>query len=203
VDKRSAGIGAMKKALKSFSILGFIAFAILIALGLMHKSENQTPSSSSDTSLRTEEKVVSTSASPQSPTQTAHQNSSEDFKRLSAQVLKDLPTNSDLRKLSAAEVHHTPAIILQASSRLADVAEVLDTRLKQSEKNSAERAKVIQDGLVFYKECLDGEERPDSIRALCYSHYRELRKLSGKPETQAEARNVPERVRSLVDLLKS
>jgi hypothetical protein len=121
--------------------------------------------------------------------------------KLEARALRDLPTKRALQRLSAEEVHHTPALLMRAAAELGDVAEAFQRKLKQTEGDSTSQTQVLQEGIVFYRECLNSRSRPDSIRALCYTHYREFREKSGDPERQDEADAIPVNVRSLADFL--
>jgi hypothetical protein len=192
----------MKKLKSSFLIAGLLTIALVTLL----KSGKQIPLDAT-TSSPPGEQIPSASPAalaispPDSMAQEDEDTLSNSFEMLATRTLKNLPSNNDLRKLTAEEAHHTPAILMQAAGELGDVAEALDTRLKAAASDPAEKAEAIQDGIAFYQECMNGPERPSSIRALCYSHYRELREMSGKPESQVEAQNVPANVRSLVDFL--
>ncbi|MFL5812841.1 MAG: hypothetical protein ACJ763_04640 [Bdellovibrionia bacterium] len=192
----------MKFLKASLLIVGLLA----LGLGALLKDEKK-PSSDESIHLPSSSQMANPSPAARaispgnSMAEDDEETLSNSFAMLATRTLKNLPTNADLRKLTAEEVHHTPALLMQAAGELGDVAEALETRLKQAENNPTEKAEAIQDGITFYQECMNGPERPSSVRALCYSHYRELRELSGKPETQAEAQNVPANVRSLVDFL--
>lgn len=192
----------MKTIKTSLLMIGLAA----LALGYVLKAEKKTSDTDLNVSAPPSQSANLSPAAlaispPDSMTEEDEEALSNSFEMLATRALKNLPTNKDLRKLTAEEAHHTPAILMQAAGELGDVAEALDTRLKAAANDPTEKAKAIQDGIAFYQECMNGAERPSSVRALCYSHYRELREMSGKPETQAEAQTVPASVRSLVDFL--
>jgi hypothetical protein len=192
----------MKFLKASLLVVALLAFGLGALLKDRKKSSSDDSIHSLSSSQVTNPSPAALAISPSdSMTEEDEKALSDSFEMLATRTLKNLPTNQDLRKLTAEEVHHTPAILMQAAGELGDVAEALDARLRAAESNPTEKTKAIQDGITFYQECMIGPERPSSVRALCYSHYRELREQSGKPETPAEAQNVPANVRSLVDFL--
>lgn len=185
----------MNSAQKLFIATGIVAVTLGSTWYLCHRTElaksiNHPMSESS-------------ASAPQNPQGNASKGrvSTESFEILAEQSLQNLPKKADLRKLTAEEAHHTPALLMKAAGELGDVAEALQAKLKQSEGNAAETEKTLQEGVSFYQKCLSQNESPESVRALCYSHYRELREKLGQPESQEEARTVPLSVRSLADFL--
>jgi hypothetical protein len=190
-----------KTRISVFAILLFVA-AIAWSLAQRNEAEPQ-PADSTQSSQAQGESVPAPSAQ-QAGTQAQAQTSmpqEEDFEKVAARALDAIPTKDKLRSLSAEEVHHTPAVMIEAASELGEVAEALEANMKQAENNPSELAKVISAGIAFYSDCASGEERPESIRALCYSHYRELREKAGDAETAEEAANVPEQVKVLANFL--
>lgn len=85
------------------------------------------------------------------------------FLELAENVFQRLPTEEDLQKLSSDEVHFTPQKILEAGVELGRIAELLE-----------QSPGLASEALLFYKKCTLENRFPVSIRALCYSHWRDL-----------------------------
>lgn len=165
---------------------------------LNHRS-NEVKTTSGTGALPLSAGSPSFSQSQTTPSQ--QQNVNEPFVTLAEETLQKLPKKADLQKLTPEEAHHTPALLMQAAGELGDVAEALQAQLKQAEGNSTATEHALQEGVTFYQKCLGQNDSPESVRALCYSHYRELREKQGHPETQEEAKTIPLSVRSLADFL--
>ncbi len=191
---------------KKSLIFGTLALALVAAWIFLQSP--QTPSTT-EVALPKEtaasaNAVVSTKTNHSSSSQIKKdEGSNESFEALTKRVLESIPTKAALRQLSPEETHHTPALIMEAADKLGDVAEALDFKLKHAEGNSSAKEKALQEGIYFYHQCLDKKESPDSIRALCYTHYRELREKSGAPETPEEAQSIPSKIRSLADFVSN
>jgi hypothetical protein len=183
--------------------LCLIALSLALILGFAWKLESQEetdPAASTSNVLRPspsdqQRQDLSSKSRQVTPQQAG------DFTELASHTLRNLPSKDALHHLNENDAHQTPSILLQAAMEIGEIVEVLEARLQQTETDPNAHAKVIEQGLSFYRECALNSEKPTSVRALCYSHFRELRERSGHPETSSEADAVPGDVRSLVDLL--
>ena len=104
------------------------------------------------------------------------------FDETAREIMDRLPTLSDLRSLSDAEVHDTPKPIIQAGLQLGRIAELLQA-------NPRLGLRAVQ----FYSKCASDENFPSSVRALCFSH---LKNLDGDTAAQAA---VPAEIRELAE----
>jgi hypothetical protein len=92
-----------------------------------------------------------------------------EFHELAETTLEHLPKVSDLRKLSAEEVHHTPQIVTQASLQIGKIAQAIH-----------DHPELAEDGASFYRQCATQSDGATSIRALCFAQFRNLETHLGK-----------------------
>jgi hypothetical protein len=92
----------------------------------------------------------------------------EEFRKLSKKVLMTLPKTGALQKLSAEEVHHTPALIREAGQNLGQVAQALH-----------DNPALAGEAASFYKACFLKTDLPVQVRALCLADHRNLRVRGG------------------------
>lgn len=74
------------------------------------------------------------------------------------QVMEKLPTNDQIRDLSAEEVHHTPQAIKQGGV-------LIGTLLSRAQQEPERR----KDSLKFLLQCAENDELASSVRALCWN----------------------------------
>lgn len=104
------------------------------------------------------------------------------FKETANQVLQELPTLEELRKLPHEEVHQTPGRIIQAGVELGKIAEMLEAH-----------PELGPEAVQFYDKCSSHNEYPSSVRALCFSHLKTI-----DPKLAADSQ-VPDAIRDLAD----
>lgn len=88
----------------------------------------------------------------------------QSFRDLTASAQEKLPTLQDFKKLTAAEVHHTPALLREAGLVLSQIAQALH----DNENLAVEAA-------MFYESCYARTDLPTSIRGLCLADHRNIR----------------------------
>lgn len=199
----------MKSATKTLLIVS--AGAALIAIVLYFKQEqpqsqfenpstSQQPESSSNAQTQTEPHAPqpqrpSQQQQPQQPQPEQPQpplpSASSEFKQLAEKTLASLPTNEDLQRLKAEELHSTPAPIVAAARSLSQVTKLLHAH-----------PELAPEGLKFYRECAERASAPDSVRALCFANLRNLSQAAGQPDA-FRAAEYPERIRRLGDQIPS
>lgn len=108
-----------------------------------------------------------------------------DFRELARTTLSALPTRAQLQKLSDAEVHRTPVMLLRAGQSLGKVAEAI-----------AADPELTPQGLKFYSDCALDEKVSGSVRALCYGNWKKLSRDGKNPPA------VPADIRALADKLE-
>ena len=96
-----------------------------------------------------------------------------------------LPTIADIRKLPAAEVHHTPGLIMQAGRELGLIKEILK-----------EHESFYLDASIFYEKCAKSTDRPKSIKALCLTNLIEIK------QKNKEALNLDAYPKDLIEMSK-
>ena len=106
------------------------------------------------------------------------------------ETLRELPTKNQLQNLSAEEAHHTPRIVIEAGTKLGQVAEWLETH--------PETRKEARD---FYARCAAQSGGIDSIRALCYYHFVKLTRELGLSDDGEIIAQVPQSIRELSEFL--
>jgi hypothetical protein len=152
----------------------FLALAILIVLGagvlLLHTRQAPLVTEAETAAVEAPEPApmpapVSDTAAPAAPVKHL---STEEFRALGAAVMQALPTKADLRKLSDAEAHETPAPIITAGIELGKIAQAV-----------ADDPALEAEAITLYRECAVSPQHPDSVRALCYSDYKRLAKKTG------------------------
>ena len=89
-----------------------------------------------------------------------HFSTPEEFHVFAKSTLQKLPHLADFKKLKAEDVHETPFLIRQAGVDLGSIAAAV-----------SEDIRLAPEAFHFYEECAANADLPDSIRALCYSHY--------------------------------
>lgn len=94
--------------------------------------------------------------------------SREEFRELAKYVTNSIPSKSELKKLSAEEVHATPEKIMEAGVRLGLIAQAIENE-----------PALQKDGLEFYQSCAAASKNPNSVRALCYANYLNFAKKLG------------------------
>lgn len=72
--------------------------------------------------------------------------------------METLPTKSDLQKLSDAEVHTVPTVVVHAAEDLAAYAEAV-----------RQAPNLRREALVFFKGCAEKDAVVDSLRAYCFA----------------------------------
>lgn len=88
----------------------------------------------------------------------------QSFRDLTASAQEKLPTLTEIRKLKAEDVHHTPELLREAGLILSQVAQALH----DNENLASEAAS-------FYEGCYSREDLPTSIRGLCLADHRNIR----------------------------
>lgn len=88
----------------------------------------------------------------------------QSFRDLTAAAQEKLPTLNDFKKLSAAEVHHTPALLRDAGLVLSQIAQALH-----------DNENLAADAAQFYESCYARTDLPTSIRGLCLADHRNIR----------------------------
>ncbi len=108
----------------------------------------------------------------------------EDFK-------SSAPTQADLQKLTAQQVHYTPEVIFKSALRLGDIAQAI-----------ADHKDLAAAGLKFYRECAENSASPNSLRASCYVRHEKLIESSGLIEPSlSKDSQVSDHVKSLAQKL--
>jgi hypothetical protein len=127
---------------------------------------------------------ISMSAGQSEPVQQSEQQGSiatqREFNELSEKVLRELPTISELSKLSNEEVHQTPRRILEAGLEIGKVVEMLEAN-----------PELTPQATQFYEKCSYNSNYPTSVRALCFSHLRTL------DPSQANDSRIPAHIREI------
>lgn len=112
----------------------------------------------------------------------------EQFRVLSQEVTKSLPTKSDLAKMPSGEVHLTPGPVLDAGEKLGQIATAVSNN-----------PSLGNEAMAFYLDCANASLYPDSVRALCLSNYRMLGK---KQNISTNDGTVPLEVKKLAEKLQ-
>lgn len=86
------------------------------------------------------------------------------------------------------EGHHAPSLLIKAGMMLGDVSQVINQHKDSSE--------FLEEGAHFYEDCATRTEFPESVRTLCYVHFKEINLSSGVPRKVSEV-DVGSRVREL------
>jgi hypothetical protein len=140
------------------------------------------------------EQVPSTSANPTTESMALNQYkqnkfmSEPEFRALTENTLKKIPTISDLRQLHGEAVHEVPQAVLSAGMALGQVAEVLE-----------DNPKLASIGFHFYESCVRNTNFPPSVRALCYANYSNL---GPKLEERIDTNIAPKEIRELSEKIK-
>ncbi len=92
----------------------------------------------------------------------------DQFENLLKETEAKLPTVSDIRKLPAEALHHTPLAIIKAGRELGLLKEVI---------NAHEDYEL--EAMEFYKKCAEKEDSPTPVRALCLTNLIEINKKRG------------------------
>jgi hypothetical protein len=112
----------------------------------------------------------------------------EQFKKLTNRIYDTMPTVKDLRNTTAEEAHHTPPVLVKAAEGLGEVAQAL-----------SDNPSLVHEAASFYKNCSYNAEFPKSVRAVCYSDFKNLN--SEVVGEQSDSAQIPEDVRSLAEKL--
>ena len=90
------------------------------------------------------------------------------FQKLIDEVKADLPKQSALRQLNSEQTHYVPEVIQKAALRIGDIAQAI-----------ADNKRLTAEGFIFYQDCAENSELPESIRATCVVNHETLLKSSG------------------------
>lgn len=127
------------------------------------------------------ETVALTSGPAATPSEVMSQDA---FRALSEETLRALPTKEYLLSTKTADPFTAPAAVVKAGIAMHLFVEAVH-----------QQPTLEEDALHLLKNCAAGGQYPDSVRALCVSYYRRLKKGSF-PETFA-----PPFIRALADKL--
>jgi hypothetical protein len=151
-----------------FIYLGLAAlFLVGIAALLLHTRQAPLPLAESD-------EVRAQAAAPKAPEPPKPQISVEQFRALGAEVTKELVTKEKVMQLRAANPESALRAVVDSGTQM---RRVLDT--VKAEPTLAEEA------ILLFKDCSISPQYPDSVRALCFSHYRSLSKQIGRGYRQS------------------
>lgn len=115
----------------------------------------------------------------------------QSFRDLTDSTLEKLPTLREFKKLTAAQVHHTPAILREAGLALSQIAQAL-----HDNENLAEEA------ANFYETCYSRSDLPASIRGLCLADHRDIRiKWGDRAEWTSHEASQPAEVLRLAEAI--
>lgn len=109
----------------------------------------------------------------------------EEFQNLVKETERKLPKSSDIKKLPAGALHHTPVPVLQAGKDLGLLKEVLKVH------ESYDRV-----AAPFYERCAKNADVPTPVRALCLTNLIQVKKK------YSEKINIAEYPNELVELSK-
>jgi hypothetical protein len=165
----------MKKFFSSenpYRDLIYISTAVIFILGIvLYKSSLPQNADLADVEVSESEdsNKVSTSTEPTSDDSEKNMNEKnqmnlQTFRDLTASAQEKLPTRAQIKKLSAADVHHTPDLIREAGLILSQIAQALH----DNENLASEAAS-------FYESCYSRVDLPTSIRGLCMANHRNIR----------------------------
>jgi hypothetical protein len=85
------------------------------------------------------------------------------FQKLIEGVERNLPTQMDLQKMSPEEAHGPPLLIQKAALQIGEIAQAI-----------SENHELVPQGLQFYQNCAENANRPNSIRAACFTNHEDL-----------------------------
>jgi hypothetical protein len=163
----------MKKFFSSenpYRDLIYISTAVIFILGIvLYKSSLSVNGSAeveisegADSSVVTKTSEVANESPEKAPEK--NQMNLQSFRDLTVSAQEKLPTLSQIRKLPAEDVHHTPELLRAAGLILSQVAQALH----DNENLASEAAS-------FYEVCYSREDLPSSIRGLCLADHRNIR----------------------------
>ena len=110
---------------------------------------------------------------------------SDRFSALTQRTLKSLVTQQDLRKLSEAELHTTPRVLLMSGLALGKIAEAI-----------AQDPSLVPQAIEFYTDCAVSGDIAQTVRALCLARYQHH---SGKSVPAVASSRIPESVIQLAE----
>ena len=148
-------------------------------------AQAETNSVSPTTETRTESTSNNTT---QSKEDRKTELSRDEFLNLSERVWEHVPNKADLQKLTEKDVHNTPDVLLQAGLELGSIAQAVK-----------ENPHLVPEAISFYERCSADQAKPDTIRALCFAHYRKLgeRQNLRLDIVSPEIKNLSDKVMSL------
>ncbi len=112
----------------------------------------------------------------------------QEFIQFTEKVYQSLPFISDFQRLSESEVHHTPALMIEAGEKLGEIAQALEDHPEWAES-----------AIPFYTDCARNDQFPNPVRALCYYHLNQIKNQNSSAFIDA---SVPVEVRSLAEKLE-
>lgn len=150
------------------------------------ETEGLEPLSPDGSEAVVQDVVVTQQSAPVPPAALAGKKLSvEEFRSLGMEVMKELPTKRAIQNEKATSNEASPLPVIDASKAL----EKISNAVKAEPSLEAE-------AVPLYRECASSSTFADSVRALCYSHYRALSQRLGKPLTD---KGVPRFIRNMAD----
>lgn len=181
-------------------ILLAVAIGILVGVGAILLSTRQAPliTETNEPAAQTAPSVATntiTDTAATTATETAADASvakkilsAEEFRALLLSVRAALPRKEALQKLDESEIHGTPEPIVEAGRQLGRVAQAL-----------ADDPSHAREAFGFYESCAGTHDFADSVRALCFFHYRAV---GGSLGLEVRESIAPQDIRDLADRLQ-
>lgn len=109
----------------------------------------------------------------------------EEFRTLAQKVLESIPAKDKLQEEAKKNVHGAPDSLFRAGLELGSIYQAVK-----------DNPSLAPDAVEFYSACAKDEKRPDTVRALCFSHYR---KIGAEIGASVDMKLVPEKIKVLSD----